>query len=299
MAGCIYRPRRETPLKNLLEIAEKCRQATCLNRVALIGAAVSDYSKIEELCTELVERDFQITTPSLRIESISDELLTILKESGLKTITIAPESTWRIRKVANKSITDDDITTVMNKAFNYNFNVKLYFMLGLPTETMEDLNDLIELINSLERIPERKSALRISINPFIPKPHTPFQWQIFDFNMLKKNVKFLKSMLKKSNLKIDSPRMALIQYVLSHGNGELGQIIEKSLETKITIREWEKLAPEWDMNSRLPWDNIDVGIKKEFLKGEYLKAMDGDLTPWCETFGCYKCGSCDKKIKSS
>lgn len=294
MAGCMYRPRREAPLKDLLEIAEKCRQATGLDRVALIGAAVSDYSEIEELCLELYERDFQITTPSLRIESISDELLTTLKESGLKTITIAPESTWRIRKVANKPITDDNIITIMNKAFNYDLNVKLYFMLGLPTETSEDLDDLLKLIKNLEAIPKRRSALRISVNPFIPKPHTPFQWEDFDFKEMKNDVKFLKSELKRSNLKIDSPRMALIQYVLSMGTAKLGSTILKSLETKVPIRKWEKLTPKWDMDDELPWDNIHVGVRKDYLKEEYLKALKGDVTPWCETFGCYDCGACDK-----
>mgnify|MGYP000979470319 FL=1 len=295
MAGCMYRPRREMPLKDLLEIAERCRQATGLDRVALIGAAVSDYSKIEELCMGLYERDFQITTPSLRIESVSDELLTTLKQSGLKTITIAPESTWRNRKVANKPITDDDIITIMKKAFNYDLNVKLYFMLGLPTETREDLHDLIKLIRDLEEIPERKSALRISINPFIPKPHTPFQWQGFDFEKMKKDVKFLKSELKRSNLKIDSPRMALIQYVLSMGTSQLGDTILKSVDNKVPIREWEKLTPTWDLEDELPWDNISVGVNKGYLKEEYLKALNGDLTPWCETFGCYDCGACDNK----
>ena len=293
MAGCIYRPRREAPLKDLLEIAEKCRKATGLDRVALIGAAVSDYSQIEELCMGLYERGFQITTPSLRIESVSDELLTTLKESGLKTITIAPESTWRVRKVVNKPITDDDIITIMKKAFNYDLNVKLYFMVGLPTETREDLEDLIKLIKDLEEIPEKKSALRISINPFIPKPHTPFQWEGFDFERMKKDVKLLKSELKRSKLKIDSPRMALIQYVLSMGTSKLGVTIENSLETKVPIREWEKLAPKWNLEDELPWDNIVVGVNKDYLKEEYLKALNGDLTPWCETFGCYDCGACD------
>lgn len=294
MAGCMYRPRREMPLNHLLKIAEDCRLATGLNRVALIGTAVSDYPRIEELCFKLMERDFEITTPSLRIESLSPELLTTLKESGLKTITIAPESTWRIREVANKPITNDDILNIMKQAFDFNLNVKLYFMLGLPTETRGDLDDLISLISSLEKIPQRKSALRISINPFIPKPHTPFQWHEFHYQDLKKKVKYFKSQLRRSNLKIDSPRMALIQYVLSHGTEVIGKIIEKSLHEKIPIPEWEKLTSKWDLNSRLPWDNIDVGIKKEFLKTEYQRALKGDLTPWCETFGCYDCGACDK-----
>jgi radical SAM superfamily enzyme YgiQ (UPF0313 family) len=170
--------------------------------------------------------------------------------------------------VANKPITDDDILNIMNKAFNFNFNVKLYFMLGLPTETRQDLDDLIGFINNLEKIPQRKSALRISINPFIPKPHTPFQWHEFDLKHLKRDVKYLKSHLRKSNLKIDSPRMALIQYVLSHGSSDLGDFIERSLNKKIPLKEWEKAAPKWDLNSPLPWNNIDLGIKKEFLKKE-------------------------------
>lgn len=294
MAGCMYRPRREMPLKRLLEVAEKCRQATGLNRVALIGAAVSDYSHIEDLCLKLYERDFQITTPSLRIESVSDDLLTILSKSGLRTITIAPESTWRIRKVVNKPITNDDIIKVIKRASEYNLNVKLYFMIGLPTETREDLEDLVNLINQLEKIPERKAALRISVNPFIPKPHTPFQWQIFDFNSIKEKIKFLRSHLKKKNLKIDSPRIGLLQYVLSMGNAQLGEIIEKSQKNRVSPKEWEKITPHWDLDSVLPWRNIDVRIGTDFLKKEYLKAMDGDVTPWCETFGCYECGVCDK-----
>lgn len=294
MAGCMYRPRREMPLKDLLEIAEQCRLATGLDRVALIGAAVSDHSRIEELCQELYLRDFQITTPSLRIESISDELLSILKQSGLKTITVAPESTWRIRKVANKPISDEDIINVMSKAFDYGLNVKLYFMVGLPWETRGDREDLIKLINLLKKIPEKKSALRISVNPFVPKPHTPFQWHFFDFKSIKKEIKLLRSQLRDKYIKFESPRMALKQYVLSQGDAHLGEVIERSYKGGVTIKEWEKLAPKWDLDSKLPWDNIKVGIRREFLKEEYLKAMDGDLTPWCEVFGCYECGVCDK-----
>jgi radical SAM superfamily enzyme YgiQ (UPF0313 family) len=297
MAGCMYRPRRETPLKTLFDIAEKCRKATGLDRVALIGAAISDYSQIEELCTKLYERDFQITTPSLRIESVSDELLTILSGSGLRTITIAPESTWRIRKVLNKPITDEDIIQVIHRAAEHDLNVKLYFMLGLPTEEKEDLEDLIKLIARLNEISKKRSSLRISINPFIPKPHTPFQWMGFDYKTVRKEIKYLKSHIKRKNLKIDSPRLALKQYVLSQGNADLGEFIYKSWLNSVPLKEWENIAPHWSLDSELPWDNIQVGIKKEFLKEEYHKALDGEITPWCEVFGCYDCGGCGESIK--
>lgn len=137
MAGCIYRPRREVDFETLINTAEAGRKATGLNKIALIGAAVSDYSLVEELCLELLQMDFQVTTPSLRIESISRGLLKSLKESGLKTITIAPESTWRLRKAINKPITDDEIKATMECAFKMDLNVKLYFLTGLPTETHE------------------------------------------------------------------------------------------------------------------------------------------------------------------
>ena len=125
----MYRPRREMPLKKLFEVAEKGRKATGLNKIALIGAAVSDHTKIEELCLGLSERGFQVTTPSLRIESISDELLTILRDSGLKTVTIAPESIWKLRKVVNKPITDEKIIETIQTAFRQGMNVKLYFLM--------------------------------------------------------------------------------------------------------------------------------------------------------------------------
>lgn len=294
MAGCMYRPRREMPLKKILEIAEKCRKATGLDRVALIGAAVSDYSNIEDLCQELFDRDFQVTTPSLRIESISDNLLTTLSKSGLKTITIAPESTWRVRKVVNKPITDDDIINVMKRAFKHNLNVKLYFMVGMPTETMEDLVDLVKLIKTLEKLSMKKNGLRISINPFIPKPHTPFQWQSFDFESLKDKIKYLSSEIKSRNFKKESPRTGLIQYVLSQGNADLGEVILRSWNDRVSIKEWKELAPDYDLDSPLPWKNIDVSVNKEFLKEEYIKSLKADITPWCETFGCYECGACEK-----
>ncbi len=294
MAGCMYRPRREMPLKKLLEIAEKCRKATGLDRVALIGAAVSDYSKIEELCQELYDREFQLTTPSLRIESVSDNLLNILHKSGLRTITIAPESTWRIRKVANKPITDDNILEVLNRAFKHDLNVKLYFMVGLPTETRKDLEELVGLIKRLQKVPERKNALKISINPFIPKPHTPFQWQGFDFDSLNEKIKYIRSEIRLKSFKTENTKIALIQHVLSQGNSTVGDIIELSWRNRVPLTRWKKKTPHWNLDDILPWKNINVGIETEFLKKEYKKAMNGDITPWCETFGCYQCGVCEK-----
>lgn len=294
MAGCMYRPRRELSLKNILLNAEKSRNATGINKVALIGAAVSDYSKIEKLCRMLYERGFQITTPSLRIESISDDVLNILSKSGLKTITIAPESIWRVRKVINKPITDEDIINIIHNAFNHKLNVKLYFMIGLPTETLKDIEDIVILIKRMNKLASSKNMLRISVNPFIPKPHTPFQWENFDFNSLANKMSYLNSKIKLKHFKLENLKISLIQYILSMNDSKVGRIIEESLEKKVPITKWKEITPKYDLDSSLPWKNIEVGMKTAVLKKEYQKALNGELTPWCETFGCYFCGACEK-----
>jgi len=299
MAGCLYRPRREVDIKTLIRTAEEGKKATGLNKIALIGAAVSDHSKFEFLCNELIDTGFIVTTPSLRIESVTADLLEILKTSGLKTITIAPESTWKLRLVVNKSISDDQIKTAMENAFKLNMNVKLYFLTGLPTETEEDLQEMMNLIRALQSMAPHRDSLRISINPFIPKPHTPFQWFEFDHGKIKANTNFLKRNLKNRHFKVENPNKSLIQYVLSMGDASLGDIIEESSHRKVPIKDWKKITPHWNLNKKLPWEVIDIGMKKKFLVDEYKKALKGDLTPWCETFGCYNCGSCKKNNKLS
>lgn len=292
MAGCLYRPRREADLNTLLKTAEEGRESTGLNKIALIGAAVSDYSQIEELCYELLERGFQVTTPSLRIESISNNLLESLKRSGLKTITIAPESIWKLRKVANKPITDDEIKSAIETAFSNEMNVKLYFLTGLPTETEQDLKDMLNLIRDLQDMAPHPNSLRISINPFIPKPHTPFQWTEFNLKEIKGKVNYLKKHLKNRHFKVENPNKALTQYVLSMGNVNLGDLIEESSLRRVPTGAWKKFIPQWRETDELPWKDIDVGVTDDFLLSEYKKALNGDLTPWCETFGCYHCGAC-------
>ncbi len=290
MAGCIYRPRRETPLKKLFEIAEKGRKATGFNKLALIGADVSGYSRIEELCAGLTERGFNVTSPSLRIESITENLIDILGKSGLKTVTIAPESIWRLRKVLNKPINDEQILKVLKMVFKRNMGVKLYFLMGLPGERCDDVK---EMLNYIKKINKMSKRVKISINPFVPKPHTPFQWSGFDYNDLKSKFIYINKELKKYTFKLENLKDAYIQYILSIGGLETGHVLEKTYLKKKRFREWKKKDIKWDLEDELPWKNIDTGIKTQFLKEEYKKAIYGDITPWCETFGCNNCGTCD------
>ena len=294
MSSYLYRPIRETDINKLVEIAIKTRKNTGLNKITLIGAAVSDYSQIESLIKRLEEENFQISTPSLRIESITYESLKLLKESGLKTITLAPESINTLRKRINKDISDEKIFSVIEDCVKLDFNIKLYFLIGLPYETMDDIKSLCEYIEKIANMHTSRYRIKFSINPVVPKPHTPLQWVSYNFKDIKRKSKYIKKNLRKYDIKIESPKKALIQYILSCGNRDISTIIEKSLSRNVTLHEWMEYLPEYDIDDELPWDNIDTGVKKEFLKIEYKRLESKKQTPWCEKSACYNCGACKK-----
>ena len=349
MSSYMYRPLRETNLEDLFSIAEEARENTGLNKISLIGAAVSDYSRINDLTEGLKERGFQVSTPSMRIESITRETLTALKSSGLKTLTIAPESIYSLRRRINKDIKDEEVLRVISDAVELGFNIKLYFLIGLPYESEDDIEELANMMkqidsmkynidsnstssiklndNSIKSISNSASendalssaakskksgkkdkktksrkdksrkkpkvSISFSVNPVIPKPHTPLQWEAYDMKEIKSKIKYLKKSLKGLDIKFDSAKMGLIQYVLSCGDKDIGNLIERSLNEKISIREWGENAPNYDLEDELPWDSINVSVSKEFLKSEYEKIKTGEQTPWCEDGICYNCGACN------
>ena len=335
MSSYMYRPLRETDLNDLFSIAEEARENTGLNKISLIGAAVSDYSKINELTEGLRERGFLVSTPSMRIESITRETLDALKSSGLKTLTIAPESIYSLRRRINKDISDEDVFRVINDAIELGFNIKLYFLIGLPYESQEDIEELANMMEQIDSMKHNidsnsKSSIKLSgnssksilnsqsksetilskekgkksakkpkvsisfsVNPVIPKPHTPLQWEAYDMKEIKSKIKYLKRNLKGLDIRFDSAKMGLIQYVLSCGDRDIGNLIERSLNEKIAIREWAQNAPSYDFEDDLPWDCIDVSVSKEFLKSEYDKIKTSEQTPWCEDGPCYNCGACN------
>ena len=344
MSSYMYRPLRETNLNDLFSIAEEARENTGLNKISLIGAAVSDYSRINDFTEGLKERGFQVSTPSMRIESITRETLTALKSSGLKTLTIAPESIYSLRRRINKDIKDEEVLRVISDAVELGFNIKLYFLIGLPYESEDDIKELASMMKQIDSmkydidsnssssiklnansiksmstsssendsvssgskskkskkkdkgIKSRKKpkvSISFSVNPVIPKPHTPLQWETYDMKEIKSKIKYLKKTLKGLDIKFDSAKMGLIQYVLSCGDKDIGNLIERSLNEKISIREWAQNAPSYDLEDELPWDSINVSVSKEFLKSEYEKIKTGEQTPWCEDGICYNCGACN------
>lgn len=291
MSSYLYRPIRETNLEKLFEIAETSRQNSGFKKINLIGTAVGDYSKLYELIDGLKNRNFEVSTPSLRIESLNKKIISNLKKGGLKTLTIAPESIYSLRKSINKDISDEEIESVIKNAVELNLKIKLYFLIGLPGESKEDIKELAEYIKYLNSL-ANKNSMSFSVNPTIPKANTPLQWDQYNLNSIKKKIKYLKKELKNINIKFDSGKMGLIQYVLSCGGHEVGELIEKSLNEKVLIKEWEKYIPNYNYNSTLPWSNIDIGLKPDFLKEEREKLKKSETTPWCGTNKCYNCGAC-------
>ena len=293
MAGYLYRPMRQTNYKKLIDIAIENRNKTGLNKITLIGAAVSDYRDLEKLTEGLEKEGFQISTPSLRIESITRSTLETLKRSGLKTITLAPESIDKLRKVINKDITDEKIFSVITNAVDLNFKIKLYFLIGIPNESMADIEELIEYMKKIANMHTSIKNVKFSVNPVIPKPQTPLQWEEYDYKDIKTKTRLIKKEMKKYNIKCESPKKGLIQYILSCGNKDVGEIIEKSLTKKPTMKDWKELTPKYDIEDELPWTMIDVGVSERFLKTEHRRLKTLKQTPWCETSTCYNCGSCE------
>ncbi len=304
MSSYLYRPQREVNADLLVDTALKISENTGLKKINLIGAAVSDYSHIDYLIETLREKGFVVSTPSMRIESITKDILVSLRKSGLKTLTIAPESIESIRKKINKDIPDEKIFEVVKDAVELGFNIKLYFIIGLSSSSDEDiveLKDFIKIIDSMKydidsnsKSSSRKAkvSIKFSVNPLIPKPHTPMQWNSYDMKDIKSKIKYLKKNLKGVDIKFDSAKMGLIQYVLSCGDRDIGELLEKSLTRKISMKEWKENAPNYSLGDELPWDPIDVSVSNEFLISEHEKMETKEQTPWCEEFGCYDCGAC-------
>ena len=285
---------RQCDHRKLIDIALENRKNSGLNKVTLIGAAVSDYSNLDDLIDGLESEGFQISIPSLRIESITRNTLETLKKSGLKTITLAPESTSNLRKVINKHILEEQIFTVIKNAIDLDFNIKLYFLIGIPGESMEDIHDLCEYMKKIAEMHYNPKKVKFSVNPVIPKPHTPLQWEGYDFKDVKKKIRYIQKEMKNYNIKCESPKKGLIQYTLSCGNRQVGAIIEKSLTKNVILKEWRDIAPKYEIDDPLPWDNIDTGVNKKFLKIEHKRLKNLKQTQWCETGPCYNCGACEK-----
>jgi radical SAM family uncharacterized protein len=318
-AGFIYRPPRFRPISLLTENIR--RGASLTDRVGLVGAAVSDLPGIDDLCNQHLDRDIRISFSSLRADGLSPELLSVLKKSKVKTATIAPDAgSERMRKVINKGITEEAILNAADSLVANGIpNLKLYFMIGLPTETVDDVEEIIGLCKKIKhrflkssRSRRRIGEITISLSCFVPKPFTPFQWvAMAQIGALKKKIQKIKNELKKvPNIRIhsDIPRWAYIQALFARGDRKVADILSLAHAHKGNWAHTLKSIPinpdfyvirERDLNENLPWDFIDQGIKKSFLQQEFQRAIRALPSPACRVETCNICGICNQVAQNS
>ncbi len=338
-AGFIYRPVRERSVDTLTELAEKLVDSTGYEEISLLSLSTSDYSCLPELADRLLAmaepRQVNLALPSLRVDSFSlglAERVSRVRKSGL---TFAPEAgSQRLRNIINKGVTEEDLLHSAELAFRSGWNnIKLYFMLGLPMETDEDVLGIADLAHKVLRLYDsvhagkkaRRPDITVSVSTFVPKPFTPFQWcgQIDGAEIRRRQELLKKALNRRIGFSWHDPETSLLEAALSRGDRRIGQVLYRVWKAGARFDAWTEylhyerwmeafrscgLQPEfYNLRERtqdeiLPWDHVDVGVRKTFLQAEYKKAKDGILTPNCMVkcagcgAACYGGGICVGKI---
>ena len=322
-AGIIYRPVRQRSAGKLSELAETLVANTGYDEISLLSLSTADYRGIEGLVRDLIERfepqRIGISLPSLRADAACMELASEIQKVRKSGLTLAPEAgTQRLRDVINKNVTEEDLLGAVEAAFRFGWKrVKLYFMIGLPTETDEDIRGIAHLAEEVRRIGKRigfRPTVNISVASFVPKPHTPFQWRAQDsIEEIERKQEVLKRALvgKHAELSWHDARTSNLEAVLARGDRRLGKVILLAWQSGCRFDAWHEefdyskwiaafeqagLDPAFYANRRrdyeevLPWDHIDCGESKEFLIREDELAETGGLTPDCRLDKCNACG---------
>ncbi|KXS43940.1 MAG: radical SAM domain protein [Candidatus Frackibacter sp. T328-2] len=317
-AGMIYRPVREKSQERLEELSSDLINNTGYEELSLTSLSTSDYSQAKELISNLVD-DYSklgvsISLPSLRTDSFSIELAEKVQKVRKTGLTFAPEAgTQRLRDVINKGVTEEDLLKTIQAAYDSGWQrVKLYFMLGLPTETEEDLAGIVSLAKKVAKI--GKIKVNVSVSTFVPKPHTPFQWVSFNrLTEIENKINYLQKNLRGKGLSLswNEPNLSLLEAAFARGDRRLNEVLFKAWELgckfdswseHFDIELWQKAFNEsglslddytyrnFDLGARLPWDHINIGVTKDYLKEEYQKALDAELTSDCRSDKCTVCG---------
>lgn len=314
-AGYIYRPPRVYSKFRTLEALNKAMESH--HEIGLMASAISDIPDIEKLTSMILEKGHTFSLSSLRADKLTPALLDHIQKAGQKTVTIAPEAgSERLRRVINKHLTEKQIMDAVSMiAHTSSFSIKLYFLIGLPSETKEDLIQMVDLVKGIRERMIKISAsrgtigqIRLSINCFVPKPFTPFQWHPMEnISSLKEKQKMLKKALAGiGGLKItfDVPKWAYVQALLSLGDRRVASILLMAHEAG---GNWKKafrlsdLKPDFFVYRKkspdeiLPWDFIDNRIDKRHLLHEYRQALRAKQSEVCNVGQCYRCGVCTKE----
>lgn len=309
MAGyCFRRPRN----RSLSVVTREVKDALQYKkRIGLMGAAISDYPEINELCRDILGEGLSMSVASFRADSVTQELVDSLAESGLKTLTMAPEAgSSRMRAIINKGIEEEHLFNAMDMGLAAGIrHFRLYIMIGLPFEQDEDVEAIVDLAGRLKDYMEdhgSKGTLTLSVNPFIPKPFTPFQWlPMADKKYVEKAAKTLTQGLRKRKniiVGVESPKEAYIQGVLARGDRQVGEALLLACENggskafKRAMKECglamdDYLYREREADELFPWESLDMGFTREYIYQEMKKAAE--LKPTIQCFdGCHRCGVC-------
>jgi radical SAM family uncharacterized protein/radical SAM-linked protein len=324
-AGYIYRPVRERSPQRIADIIEESLERSGYEEVSLLSLSTGDYSCIEPLIKGLMNRyakeKVAVSFPSLRVGSLTPELMEEIKKVRKTGFTLAPEAgTERLRQVINKGITEEDLLDATRAAFTLGWRViKLYFMMGLPTETEEDLAAIIDLASRVKHTgkgTEGGADVNASVSTFVPKAHTPFQWEPqLSIQETLKRQDFLREGLRKKKLRLKwhEASLSFLEGVFARGDRRLGAVLEKAVDLGCRFDGWRDhfdfarwqeafascgIDPAWYLRERgeeevLPWDHIDCGIPKAFFRAERRRSLAGTYTPDCRSGECSGCGLCD------
>ncbi len=309
-AGFIYRPPRIYPKENIFAAIDQAAEKT--DKIGFVSSAIADHPDIMAICDYGLKHKFKLSFSSLRADKLDNKFILALSNSKIKTATIAPEAgSKRMRRIINKNIDEKDIIQAVRKLVNAGImNIKLYFMIGLPFEEIQDVHDIVELTKKIKTVFLEESkknrkigTITLSINPFIPKPSTPFQWAAMeDETILKEKVNIIKQGLKKIaniNINIESLKKAKIHALLSRGDQKTADIIESALKKgwPSAIRKNQEychtiIYKEKGVDDTLPWDFLDSRVKKQFLVKEFIKAKQEKQSPPCPMIDCKICKTC-------
>lgn len=326
-AGVLYRPVRERTPERLLSLAKELVDTTGYDEMSLTSLSSADYSCLGELVNNLMdsfkEDGVSVSLPSLRIDSFSIDLAHKLQQVRKSGLTFAPEAgTQRLRDVINKGVTEENLEQAVTAAFKQGWtSVKLYFMIGLPTETDEDIIGIANLaqkvVNLYKEVKGRRGArVTVSVSSFVPKPHTAFQWfaQNTEEELARKQ-QLLKEAIKDRsiNYKYHDSKTSFLEGVIARGDRRVGQVILEAWKQGAKFDGWTEhfkydvwmnafttcnIDPtfynqrERDQAELLPWDHISSGANKEFLMREYKNAVAEKFTPDCRSGQCSACGVC-------
>ncbi len=324
-AGIIYRPVRERTPDRVVELAEKGMAAGGFDELALLSLSTGDYSCLSpalgRLMDTFVKQYVSVSMPSMRVGTLTPEIMNQIKRVRKTGFTLAPEAgTDRLRQVINKGITEEDLLETCKDASTMGWKLlKFYFMFGLPTETLEDVKAIADLVRrAAQTSADRRLRINVSVATFVPKPHTPFQWEPqISIEEAFGRIDLLKKSLPRGNYKLKwhDPRQSFLEGVMSRGDRQLSRVIEEAWQRGARLDAWTEhfdlnvwmeaaeacnidLSPylrQRDFSETLPWQHLDTGVDEEFLRAELAKSLTGEYTPDCRVHGCQKCGACDFK----